>query len=209
MEKRFDAETHKYYVGSQVVIGTTTVLERAGLTSDFNKDDVASRFGRIFHDTMKLMFSGKLLKIDDSFKPWMVGIEKFIKEQQPEPYISPERGVERIMLSEKLGYAGALDFFGRIQKFKNRLCLLDWKTWAAANKHEIALAGLQTAGYEALLREEEFLIPILKIPRAVVHFYKEDYRIYDCENPADAMVFRSALNVVKWKNTYLTQTERT
>jgi hypothetical protein len=213
VEKRFDPIAHKYYCGDREYPGVTTILKRAGFTTPFNEDEVAANFGRIFHDTMAFKFQGRLAGVDKSFEPWMVGIEKFFKEQEPVPYISAERSVERILISEKNGYAGTMDFAGTIKSGPVRgqwpICFLDWKTWAAANKHEIALAGLQLAGYDKLYREFEHIPSFKRIPRAVVHFMKEDYRIYPCNDPADGPIFQAAVNCNQWRQKYLSERKST
>jgi hypothetical protein len=209
MEKLFDPIAHKYYIGAREYPGVTTILKRAGFTTPFNEDEDAARFGRIFHDTLALIFQKRLEKIDETFAPWMTGIDKFMSEQKPVPYISSERSVERIMISEKQGYAGTMDLAGQINHFSFRgrwpPCFLDWKTWSTANKHEVALAGLQLAGYDKLYREFEHIPSFKKIPRAVVHFTKTDYRIYPCDDPADFSTFQAALICNQWKQRFLSE----
>jgi hypothetical protein len=203
MEKRFDPVLHEYYYGNTEINGVTKVLKLSGFTNPFCESDVGSKFGKDLHEVIKLKFHNRLISVDEKFNPWMIGIEKFFKEQEPIPYVSADRGVERIIISTQIKLAGTIDFFGKIKRFEKKVCILDWKSWTVVNNQEFALAGLQMEGYEILIREIETINPNLKIPHAVVHFFPGNYRIYPWYEPSDRSIFMGALFGAKWKQKYL------
>jgi hypothetical protein len=201
----FDPITHKYFRGLVQVPGVSEIMESAGLISEFCKDEVARDFGNLFHGTMRLKFYGRLGAVDPKFieAGWLAGIEKFFAEQNPIPFISPERGIERILFSMRYGYAGTLDFFGMISLFKNALCLLDWKTISKPSKPSMKNCDMQTAAYDNLIREYEEIKG--KIIRAMVWFYPFGYEILyrpkdHMNSPAAWPAFQSALNLKRWKD---------
>jgi hypothetical protein len=198
-ELTYDPEKHHYYMGLVRVPGVTEILDSAGLISEFCKDEVAADFGTMFHLTMTLKLFGKLGKVDQKFidEGWMGAIEKFFKEQCPTPFISPLRGVSRKLFSQRYRFAGELDFAGMVQRFGNKLCIMDWKTISSASKSARRNCDLQTAGYEILFREYEEYRG--KIIRGMVHFFPRGYQIYELNDPAAQTTFLSAVNLKKWK----------
>jgi hypothetical protein len=200
----FNPETHEYHRGLVKVPGVTDIMESAGLISEFCKDEVAAEFGRIFHSTIRLKIMNRLGVVSQKFidEGWMESIEKFVSDQNPVPFVSHERGLERILFSKRYGYAGTLDFYGRIAFFKNSLCLLDWKTISEPSKVSLKNCDMQTAAYENLIREYEEIRG--KIVRAMVWFYPFGYEILwrtkdHMNSPAAWPAFQSALNLKRWK----------
>ena len=196
----FDPKTHEYHRGLVKVPGVSDIMDAAGLISEFCKDDVAAEFGRIFHTTMSLRIQNRLGCVDQKFinGGWLVAIEAFVRDQTPAPYVCPEKGVERILFSKRYGYAGTLDFIGSIKKFRNKLCLPDWKTIATVSKSALKNCDMQTAAYEALFREYEEHRGTIR--RAMVHFKPGEYRIYELNSPAAWPAFQSCLNLKRWKD---------
>jgi hypothetical protein len=198
-ELRYDPETHSYFMGKVRVPSVTQVLDSVGLISPFCKDETAAAFGSNFHLVMTFKLFGKLGSVDQKFidEGWMEAIDKFFREQNPRPYISPLRGVSRRFFSQRFRYAGELDFVGMINYFKNKVVILDWKTISQASREAIRNCDLQVAGYRQLFQEYESYQG--KIPGAMVRFIPRDYRIYELNDPAAWATFHGALAVKRWK----------
>jgi hypothetical protein len=186
----FLPDTHTYLVDGEPKLSVTQVLDANGMYPEFGKNEAAARFGTIGHKIVKMEIEGKLAGYDPEFEPYMVGIRKFIDEQEPVP-----KFMETMKYSEKGDFIGTVDFIGKLGSQHNPFgrVLLDWKFWSAVNKTIHALAGYQTAGYSRLF------FGAVPVRRAVVHFYPEGYQILPCRDPLDSVAFSSLLNVAKLK----------
>lgn len=109
--------------------------------------DNASEIGSAIHKGMFYLLTGQGLNWN-SLDPVLEGPlrqgQKWIEEYEPEAELC-----EKSLYSARYDYAGTLDFFGKIKGLKKgHKALIDTKTglWGSA--------GLQTAAYENLVREE-------------------------------------------------------
>jgi hypothetical protein len=199
----YDPETHTYTKtdeqGSPLEIsGVTSLLESAGLISQFYKNEQARVFGQIGHDTMRLLLRDELGEYDPAFEPWMEGMQAFIQDCQPGEIVALD---DTIVHSEKYGYAGRPDYIGQafIRKMGRGRGLydLDWKFWANATEAQLDNAELQLEAYSKAALEMELITTVPK--NAVVHFLPGEYQIHPLNDPAAWTVFVSCLNIRRWK----------
>jgi len=216
----FDALNHKYYVDGLLTKSVTQIISEGGASYANYTDENAAHFGTTGHAAITVMIGGyhnyedlpefqEVIKVDDDgdeitvadsvdwfmtdddCAPYVRGIEKFVEEQSPQALC-----LEEIVYS-KSGYIGRLDFFGRINMFKNSLILLDWKFWNKSSKSVLATAGLQTAAYLNALVERDNIKGRPK--RGVVHFFPDGYQVIELKNNSDRTSFVSAMNWERWK----------
>jgi hypothetical protein len=200
-ELKYNDNRHEYSIGGIVVPGVTGVIDSAGFISEYAKDETSRKLGTIFHKTQKLFLRGQLIGVDPNFKEagWMGAIEKFWSEQQPTPYIDRDRGIERVLFSQRFGFAGTIDYIGMIKRYGTDLCIIDWKTCSSIANRSLQWKAykMQLAAYRILFREYEQYSG--KIRLLVVHFKPNDYEILPIDEPSAETAFLSALNLCKYK----------
>lgn len=197
---QFDPETHTYTHSEtqRVILGVTSHLADAGLSSPFIRNRNAATFGGIGHDTVRLFLLGELEEYDMAFEPWMEGIRKFKEDCYPQEIIALD---DTIVYSEKYEYCGMPDFIGTafIQQMGTEagLYILDWKFWANATEHQKDDAQIQLEAYSRAAIEMGLIKHSPK--KAIVHFFPGGYNIHPAHDPAAWTVFLSCLNIRRWK----------
>lgn len=192
----FDEADHIYTdADGKPVRSVTQIMEDAGLSNEWAKDEYAGNWGTIAHKNTELLINGDPGTLDPSFGPWKEGILQFIAHKVPR--LRPERKCETRFILKEPGavYAGTIDFEGLIwHNSCSKEWLLDWKFWSGKSKQSVALAGIQTAAYEYATRGKE-----RKRRRGVVWFKPNGYELIELNNSLDYVVWRSALNCSMWK----------
>jgi len=198
MGLRYDPQTHTYWLGKEKLPGVTEILRAAGFSYAFYREGDGDT-GTYGHQVLQMYLAGTLESYDPAFEPWMTGIRMFMKEERPEVFISPERGLERILYSDRYKYAGTLDFAGVLKRWRGKVGIADWKFWGHSSRLVVDTAGLQSAAYGELFREYEFECMRTRMPRAAVHFFPGGYSIFDLRERQDWDYFLSALNCWRWR----------
>ena len=127
---RFDPSDHSYWLGSRRLLGTTEVLSRCGLISDFSKNPEAAERGTIVHECLELLVQNKLdwKTVDERILGYVLSGQKLLEHTQ---WIA--RAVETQKYDERLGIAGQFDV-----SFESGH-LIDWKTGGPAAWHAAQL----------------------------------------------------------------------
>ena len=98
----------------------------------FARDATASRFGKEFHKIARYTLECKECTYDPAFKPYVVGLNKFLINKGITPIL-----IEQPLHHPIFGYAGTPDLFGYYYTKKPRdkiFILTDWKTSVAKMK---------------------------------------------------------------------------
>lgn len=198
-----DRESHTYTVQegkgrTRSTLGVTSLLTNAGISPHYYNSDRAARFGTVGHEIMRLFLLDDLEEYDPEFEPWMEGLRLFRQECKPADY-----QLETPVYSQKLDYAGQLDFLGLVTPPRQRreTYILDWKFWSKATPAVVSAGEIQSEGYgRAAL---EMGVCTRKPYRALVHFFPGGYNFHLCHDPAAWSIFMSCLNIERWKRRYL------
>ncbi len=190
----FDEAAHTYTLGDRRLPSVTQALKQ--LTDaeyrhvDASVLDRAAVLGRAVHKVIELDLRDNLDEdsLSDALPPYLAQWREFRALSGFEALLS-----ERIVHSERYGFAGTLDLFGRLN---GRYVLIDAKRTAAVPR----TAGPQTAAYETALRESSPSATWLAQPidRYALHLTPEHWRLVPFKDPSDSRVFLSALTVYNW-----------
>jgi hypothetical protein len=194
MRLDFDAATHTYRVGRQVLPSVTEVLGPAeSFAGVFDRIppanlEAARDRGTYVHEAMALLVRGDLDW--DSVEPqWLARIrqgERFLQESGLTVIASELR-----VYSASLRVAGTLDLFA---SWRRRHALLDFKATAAIP----VTVGPQTAGYEFLYRDQYGVSKNMRIRRYCVHLRDDSYRVVPLEDSRDESIFMASLSLYHW-----------
>lgn len=195
----FDAETHTYRLRGVPVPGVTAAMVPLthgsfyGIAADVLA--AASLLGRQVHACIEQDIRGELDDdaMLDAWRPYVAQWRKFRAVSGFEPILS-----ESIVYSERDGYAGTLDLFGRLN---GRLALVDAKRTAMVPRS----AGPQTAAYLRALRScrPDICPPGAHVDRFALHLKPGDeigFRLVPFKDARDELDFLAALRVTKWRN---------
>ena len=191
---QFDAEAHTYTVDGVLFPSVTQVLGdlSARIYRFVNAADMVrtAQLGTAVHAVIELDAHDQLDEddLDDGLRPYLDMWRQFKAQSGFQVILSEQR-----VVSQRYGYAGTLDLFGRLHK---RLALADAKRCAAVPK----TAGPQTAGYEIALRECHPEFGIEPIDRYALHLTPERWQLVPLRDRDDSRVFLSALTLHKWSN---------
>lgn len=138
----FDSKMHEYFVEDKKVNSVTQILEMAGVTNQFNKNEEARLRGTVVHEDTCLIDNSKLdLKhIEEEYLPFINAYLQF-KNDYPHKIIEQEL----IVYSDCYKFIGTLD---RVIERNNKLELYDIATGGL----DIS-KSLQTAGYQIAYEE--------------------------------------------------------
>ena len=137
---RYEAATHTYWRGGQMVWSVTGLLKRAGhIDTTWMHEDARER-GRIVHDLCAgIDFGLEMTPEADAFAPWLDGYLAMLREIRPE-----------WMAIEEPHWHASLPLAGRPDRvassFVNGASIVEIKTGGSAAWHD-----LQTAGYQLLV----------------------------------------------------------
>ncbi|MGH8908306.1 MAG: hypothetical protein ACRD0K_17805 [Egibacteraceae bacterium] len=200
----FDEATHTYRVNDVIVPSVTQVLGPLTDYSMIPKDSLerARQEGNAIHKMVDLDVKGHLdvAALPDWLQPRYEAWLKFCSATG----FAPRRSEER-RYSNRLGVAGTPDLDGTCRGlgFKTgRLILIDVKRSFYAGR----VIGLQTAGYQYLIEEEEPTVRVVE--RAALMLNADGTFKYETSanadsklfSPLDRTVFLAAVAMWKWRN---------
>ncbi len=168
LELTFDEENHLYYYGGELVPGVTTVIDGAGLVSDFCKDEWFAHRGAQVHKACALLAQGKLdwATVDPRIMGFVLSYQRFLESVTHWKLINVET---RIYL-ERSRCAGTYDALFDY-------ALIDLKTGGPAPWHAIQTAAYWLGALEArrsTKRATVYLREDGKIGRFVEHTSRID-----------------------------------
>lgn len=143
-----DDVAHKYYNDGRELPSVTTILDRAGLISDFSKDDEARRRGALVHD---FTANDDITRLDlrsvpSGLRGYVRAWRKFREQVGFIPIL-----IEHRVDSVKYGYAGRFDRYG-VRDGQPLRVLLDIKTSIAGVVPDYT--RLQLAAYALAFNEK-------------------------------------------------------
>ena len=200
----FEAETHTYLWKGIKRPSVSQVLQSVGTqdpdTGFFNPIGYgkfskmysnSAEFGSAFHKVASGLLLNKTVKYPEEMNAWAEQFKKFLSCVTLIPIIDKNGTpvVEYPMYSVKHGYCGTPDVIAF--NSKHEICIIDWKTSAAHEKHY----NFQTAAYSQLAEE----VLNVKIKRRItVRITDEKFDLLDrTGHPEDLIMFNSCLNVLK------------
>lgn len=192
----FDPVEHAYRLNGRLVPSVTEALrlitadEYAGVDADVMAK--AAAIGTAVHGIIERDIRGEfdIEACDVDLLPYFDQWRQFLQTSGFEPRLSEAR-----VYSERYGYAGTLDLFGRLNR---RWALIDAKRTAKVPR----TAGPQTAAYEMALREcrpDLFAGEDKRIDRFALHLAPSGWRLVPFKDPNDQRVFLSALTLHTWR----------
>lgn len=195
IEFRFEPERHLYLVQERVVPSVTQVLHAAGISADYSTvaPEVLERkrtIGEYVHKATQYLDEGSLdlETIDPQIKPYLGAYQQFITDSGFRPRLVEHRLVGNI---NGMICGGTVDREGLMT---GKLWIIDLK----CIERLYPSFALQTAGYELLLPKP--VTPPFRYTRAVPQLRPNGaYKLTMYDDPADSIVFRSALSVTVWK----------
>lgn len=183
----FQEEGHVYTVDGKVVPSVTQVLEPLYDWSGIPRRvlEVAAERGKAVHKACELHALGTLdeSSLDEEVAAYLNGYKKFLADTG----FKPER-VEEVIYSAEGGYAGTSDLTGRLRR-KN--LLVDIKSGVMS-----PVTGAQTSAYAKAITDahgDKFA------GRYGLYLRPNDYRFVLYDDPTDWLVFRSCLNLWRWR----------
>lgn len=182
----FDEEQHRYFLDGVELPSVTQVLAVAGLTDWTYCSDWARERGSIVHKAIHLELTTGLdwSSLPESLHPYVSAALQAIEDLGAETIATERRVVSRLY-----GYAGTMDWLGRID---NRLTEWDWKTGPLVPAY-----GLQTAAYAEAYAEET--------GERVARRYgvrlnsNGTYELVPFTDRQDIVNFHAAVRVANWK----------
>lgn len=188
----FDASTHTYRVGGNVLPSVTEVMRPLDSFTHVPADalEYARERGTYVHQAMALMARNDLdwLSVEPTWLPYVRAGERFLLDSE-----ITVTGSEVPVYSERLRVAGTIDLLGN---WRNRDVLIDFKSTASVPE----TVGPQTAGYMFLYREV-YGTSKRKVHRYCVHLTPSQttpYRVIPLEDSRDESIFLSSLNLYHW-----------
>lgn len=182
----FDPIKHEYFLNNKKVPSVTQILSSLNDFSNVSPEVLnhAKDLGTGVHLACELSDRKDLLELPEIYRGYLRNWNKFLNEMNVEII---EDGIEKIVYSEKLRYAGRIDRLGIV---KNKLTIIDIKS---GQKNPVF--ALQLAGYGIALNE----MGTKAKSRMTVYLKPEGYKVEEYKNPADDAIFLSVLNIYNWK----------
>ena len=181
-------ENHIYTDESgKVWDSVTQIIDRAGMSNQFNKDPYAAQRGVYAHKAVWLLDKGELdtKTLDDTIRPYVESYEKF-RASRPEIDLHSEMMVH----SELFGFCGTLD---KVVRNGDYCDLWDLKTGPYDPTHDV-----QTAAYQLAWEE---LMGLKIRHRYGIHLQKNGSpaKMICHSGRSDRAVFLAALSVLNWR----------
>lgn len=187
----FKSDSHEYFINGKKVPSVTQVLSLAGEFKYVNKDvlERAAKFGTAVHKATELYDQNNLNldNLDPALMPYLQAWKKFLNETNFKIL-----EIEKIVGSNRMGYAGTIDRIGYIG---DDLTLLDIKTTTTIAR----TVPLQLGAYAAAWNENN---PNFIKKRICVQLKPLKYIIKPYTNILDYQMFCNFLTVYKWSNNY-------
>lgn len=189
----YDDALHEYRYDGNVVPSVTQVLSRLSAVqyrgADPDAMERAATLGKAVHRMIELDLRGVLdtTSLSEELAIYFVAWRDFMATSGFLPIRSEQR-----VYSQRYGYAGTLDLFGRL----DRLALIDAKRTIAVPR----TAGPQTAAYEAALRESlPELTGAAPIDRYALHLRADGtWRLVPFRDRVDLRVFLAQITTHQW-----------
>jgi len=185
----FNEENHEYKWDGRVVPSVTQVIQEC--LQSYYPENESANFGTQFHKVAQYELTGQKYECDDLLKPYIHGLDKFMDDFE----INKVLFTEEKMYSEKLGYAGTIDFLGvRLFTSSSKRYLCDWKTGGFSDKYLI-----QVAAYCDLYEGSSFFS--INEPNCYcVQIVENDYKLNQLTNQRYYFnIFQSMLICYKYK----------
>lgn len=187
----FKPEGHEYRVGGRQVPSVTQILEPLYEWSGIPLATMiqAAERGTAVHRATELYDFGILDEesLDEETAAYLEGYRKFLADT----HFTPER-VEHKIFSTEHDYAGTLDRTGIMGRHKN--VLIDLKSGVVT-----PVTGPQTAAYAQALSERSGE----RVSRRYgLYLRPYEYRLVRYDDKLDWYVFRSALNLKRWRQNH-------
>ncbi|NID15006.1 hypothetical protein [Luteibacter yeojuensis] len=190
----YDDALHEYRFDGQLVPNVTKILSRLTAEEyrgvDRETMERAALLGKAVHKVIELDLRDTLDtdSLSEGLLPYYGAWLNFLNTSGFKALLSEQR-----VYSERYGYAGTLDLFGRLN---NRLAVIDAKRTAAVPR----TAGPQTAAYEAALRESRpDLTGALPIDRFALHLRADGtWRLVPFAERSDLRVFLAQITTLQW-----------
>ena len=174
----FDEATHCYTVDGEELPSVTHIcrflsVDVTAKASPWLRDIAADRGSRVHAYTVVLDYGEEPEDIDPDCEGYVLAYRRFLKDYKPE-----WAGIETVMGSVKLGYAGTCDRYGTVNGVST---VVDIKTGSTLNKVAV---NSQLEGYDYLLMETKQFYPEAC---CVLHLRKDgtyDYRdlVEECDS---------------------------
>lgn len=185
----FNADEHKYYVGTRELRSVTKVLAAVGLSNMWWADEEDRLRGQAVHQACRLIVRG--LWSEEGKHPVVIpytrAAQRFVREKN---YRS--LGGEIPLGNVRLGYAGTPDDWGMAMDRdtgEDKLRLVDFKSGGMPKT-----IGIQMAAYDKLLQVE--LGIVVESRWGVQLFADETYKIHPYDQTRWPGAWQSCLNVV-------------
>lgn len=183
---RFDAEQHRYYIGSRELPGVTRVLSMLDQFERVPKDvlEAARVFGQHVHLACELDNKGVLdeAALDPALVPYLWAWRRFKAESGFEIQASELR-----VVNHRLGYAGTIDVVGM---YRGTLGVLDIKSGIMPRT-----VGYQTAAYQEAYAVEHGKRPSFRYCLQLNPEMPCGYKLHRLTKTTNFNMFVSCLNV--------------
>lgn len=171
----FDAAAHRYTVNGRELPSVTHVcrflsVDVAANARPWLRDMAADRGTRVHAYTVMLDYGEEPEEVEPDCAGYLEAYRRFLRDFRPK-----WAGIETVLGSEVLGYAGTCDRHGTVRIANKRTpCILDIKT--GAELHHAATAA-QLQGYSHLLNRPQSDPPALLL---ALHLRRDGtYALYD------------------------------
>jgi hypothetical protein len=194
----FDEATHTYTVDGWRVPSVTEILGDLSAAKRMDPSWLAAarERGQLVHKVIELHNENDLIEssVDPSVAGYLKAWKRFCSDLSFKPLLT-----ERVVYSERWGFAGKFDVFGTWQPNKwRRFCLPEVKSGAKDPAH-----GPQTAAYVQAAVEMEILDDLKPrdLPQRCAVYLQADgyYRMDRLSDPQDWSTFIAALTCWKFK----------
>ena len=190
-ELEFDPDIHEYRYDGRVIPNVTSILAPntdLSMVPAHRLAHAQSR-GTAVHRACELHLLNDLdeSSLDDEVRAYFWQFLRFLQDSM----FHVEHAEQRVY-SDRYGYAGTLDLFGRIRR---KRVLIDIKT--PVKMHPIT--GPQTAAYEYALREQKNISGKAYIYRYGLKLQADSYELVAFEDPGDFGVFLANKVIYEWR----------
>ncbi len=203
-ERRFDPESHSYWLDGQRVPSVTQVLHATGFLPDYSKLDPFYRErGSAAHAAIHLDILGQLDddSLDEHVGPYVDRFRLWAASVNFRPVF-----VEGALFCPVYGYAGTPDTLAYVN---DRLTLPDWKTGQFEPGHVVQVAGGYLPLLETAAREDRLPVSLEELHDARVCIVPLDKAepvpvwVAPDEIPNQRDIFRSALACFNWRDRHM------
>ena len=188
---------HVYRVRGRIVVGTTSVIGRAGLADPRWFTEESRQRGRIVHKIAELEDRGKLdlSSIDPRLIGYAEAYREFKRETQFRPFLIEWRFYDRV-----LDVCGTLDRLG--EAFEDEVLLVDLKTGDVEE-----WVGLQLVSYERGVLAHPGALDYLKIGKKVRSIKRRalqlrndgTYKLHPFDSPKDMAEWGGFVTSDPWR----------